>query len=105
MSFKAFDKSKMDTYAAQAKEKWGKTQAYKEFEEKSRGQSLEQQLSAGDRLMDIFREFGEIRDQDPAGLRRTGHREADPRAQGWNAGHGRNAGPRHGPYAARNRQI
>ena len=67
MSFKAFDKSKMDTYAAQAKEKWGKTQAYKEFEEKSRGQSPEQQLSAGDRLMDIFREFGEIRDQDPAG--------------------------------------
>lgn len=67
MSFKAFDKSKMDAYAAQAKEKWGKTQAYKEFEEKTKGQTQEQQLSAGDRLMDIFREFGQIRDQDPAG--------------------------------------
>jgi len=67
MSFKAFDKSQMDAYAAQAREKWGKTQAYKEFEEKTRDQSPEQQLSAGDRLMDIFREFGEIRDRDPAG--------------------------------------
>ena len=67
MSFKAFDKSKMDAYAAQAKEKWGKTQAYQEFEEKTKGQTQEQQLSDGDRLMDIFREFGQIRDQDPAG--------------------------------------
>lgn len=65
MSFKAFDKSKMEGYAAQAKEKWGKTQAYREFEEKTKGQSSEDQLSAGERLMDIFREFGEIRDQDP----------------------------------------
>ena len=67
MSFEAFDKSQMDTYAAQAKEKWGKTQAYKEFEEKTRNKSPEQLLSVGDRLMDIFREFGQIRDQDPAG--------------------------------------
>ena len=65
MNFKAFDKSKVDTYAAQAKEKWGKTQAYKEFEEKTKDQSAEQLLSVGDRLMDIFRQFGEIRDQDP----------------------------------------
>ena len=30
MSFKPFDTKKMDEYAAQAKEKWGKTQAYRE---------------------------------------------------------------------------
>ena len=36
MDFSAFDKKKLDEYAAQAKESWGKTDAYKEFEEKSK---------------------------------------------------------------------
>ena len=67
MSFKAFDKTKLDAYQAQAKEKWGKTQAFKEFEQKTKDQSSDEQLSAGQQLMDIFREFGQIRDQDPAG--------------------------------------
>ena len=35
MNFDAFDTSKIDEYAAQAKASWGKTSAYKEFEEKS----------------------------------------------------------------------
>ena len=61
MDFKAFDHSKMDAYAAQAKSKWGKTEAYKEFEEKTAGQTKEQLASTGDKLMDIFREFGDLR--------------------------------------------
>ena len=36
LKFEAFDTSKIDEYAAQAKAYWGKTPAYKEFEEKSR---------------------------------------------------------------------
>ena len=36
--FEAFDTSKIDEYAAQAKAYWGKTPAYKEFEEKSTGE-------------------------------------------------------------------
>ena len=36
MDFSAFDTSKLDEYAAQSKELWGKTDAYKEFEEKSK---------------------------------------------------------------------
>ena len=35
LKFEAFDTSKIDEYAAQAKAYWGKTPAYKEFEEKS----------------------------------------------------------------------
>ena len=60
MSFKAFDKSKMEQYEAQAKAKWGKTDAYKEFEQKTAGKSSEQMAATGDGLMDIFRELGAV---------------------------------------------
>ena len=66
MDFSSFDTEKIDRYAAQAKEKWGKTEAYKEFESKTVGQSKTQQQETGDKLMDIFREFGQIRHLSPA---------------------------------------
>ena len=65
MDFSAFDNSKMNEYAAQAKAKWGKTDAYKEFEQKTAGQTQAQMAFAGDALMDIFVQFGAIRDQSP----------------------------------------
>lgn len=61
MNFKPFDTEKMERYAAEAKEKWGATPAYREYAEKTKGQSHEQQRETGDALMDIFRQFGEIR--------------------------------------------
>ena len=66
MDFSSFDTEKIDRYAAQAKEKWGSTAAYKEFEAKTAGQSKAQAQSTGDALMDIFRQFGEIRHLSPA---------------------------------------
>ena len=36
MDFKVFDTTKMDTYAQQAKEQWGHTDAYKEYKEKEK---------------------------------------------------------------------
>lgn len=66
MDFSAFDNNKLDQFAAEAKRRWGKTDAYKEFEKKTAGQSKEQLQSTGDALMDIFREFGAIRTADPA---------------------------------------
>ena len=66
MDFSPFDRSKMDEYAAQAKEKWGNTEAYREFEQKTAGQTREQMSAAGDALMDIFAEFGAIRHLSPA---------------------------------------
>lgn len=65
MSFEAFDTKKIDEYAAQAKASWGKTDAYKEFEQKSKGRSKETQQKLNLEMMDIFREFGEIRTQAP----------------------------------------
>lgn len=61
MDFTAYNKKDADRYAAQAKEKWGATQAYREYEEKTKGQSSSQQAENGDALMDIFRELGEVK--------------------------------------------
>ena len=65
MDFSAFNKSEMDAYAAQAKAKWGKTDAYREFEQKTAGQSQAQLKSTGDALMDIFAQIGAIRHTSP----------------------------------------
>ena len=65
MSFEAFDTKKIDEYAKQAKESWGKTDAYKEYEQKSAGRSQEEQKTINVRMMEIFAEFGKIRDQSP----------------------------------------
>ena len=66
MNFSAFDTKQLDEYTAQAKNKWGSTDAYKQFEKKTQGQSKEQLLTTGDALMDIFREAGTIRHLSPA---------------------------------------
>ena len=65
MDFSAFDHSKQDLYAAEAKRRWGNTDAYKEYEQKTAGQSREQQKSDGDGLMAIFVRMGAIRNTDP----------------------------------------
>lgn len=66
MDFSPFDRSELDEYAAEAKAKWGKTDAYKEFEEKTAGQTTAQTQSSGDALMETFAEFGSIRHLSPA---------------------------------------
>ena len=57
MNFDAFDTKKMDAYAAQAKASWGKTPAYKEFEEKSKGRKKEEDQKIYQGMIDIFEEF------------------------------------------------
>lgn len=65
MSFEAFDTRKIDEYAKQAKESWGKTDAYKEYEKRSAGRSKEEQQNINIKMMEIFAEFGKIRTQSP----------------------------------------
>ena len=60
MNFKPFDKTKLDTYAAEAKAKWGNTEAYAQYEKKNPGQ----QQAEG--LMAVLAEFGAVRNSDPA---------------------------------------
>lgn len=61
LDFSAFDTSKIDEYAAKAKAEWGDTSAYKEYEEKSKNQSIQEIISLGEGLMGIFAEFGSVR--------------------------------------------
>lgn len=63
MDFSSFDTKNIDRYAKEAREKWGQTEAYKEYETKTAGKDMG---AAGDALMDIFREFGQIRHRSPA---------------------------------------
>ena len=65
MDFSAYDTAEMDRYTAEAKAKWGKTDAYREFEQKTAGQSQTQMKDTGDALMDIFARLGAIRHLDP----------------------------------------
>jgi len=65
MDFTPFDKSRQEAYAAEAKAKWGKTDAYREFEEKTAGKSQQELQDSGDALMAIFAHFGAIRHLSP----------------------------------------
>ena len=66
LKFDAFDTRKIDEYAAQAKAAWGTTPAYKEFEQKSKCRTREDDQNIVQGLMDIFAEFGAIKGADPA---------------------------------------
>lgn len=65
LDFTAFDTTKLDDYAAQAKALWGKSDAYKEFEAKAGDRSQQEEQTLADGLMDLFRRFGALRKQSP----------------------------------------
>lgn len=62
MDFSAFDTSKIDEYAAQAKASWGNTPEYHEYEEKAKGRTKEEEQTIGENMMQIFTEFGTMHD-------------------------------------------
>lgn len=66
MDFEAFDTKKIDEYAKQAKESYGSTPAYKEFEEKSKGRSKEQEKAISIGMMNIFSDFGKLLSLEPS---------------------------------------
>ncbi len=66
MDFKAFDTRKIDEYSKRAKESWGKTDAYKEFEEKAKNRTKEEDQNISKQFLDLFLEFGTMKDNDPA---------------------------------------
>ena len=60
MSFKPFDTSKLDEYAAQAKASWGDTPQWAEYEAKWAGKTKEEENAMGKRLMELFIPFGRM---------------------------------------------
>lgn len=66
MDFTVFDTKKIDEYSKRAKEQWGKTPEYKEFEEKAKNWTDEDQQGMMNDFMQIFAEFGQMMTLDPA---------------------------------------
>lgn len=66
MDFTAFDTSKIDEYATQAKASWGNTPEYREFEEKNKNRTAQEEQTISTQMMGIFAEFGAMLELDPS---------------------------------------
>lgn len=65
MDFTAFDTSKINEYTKQAKERWGNTEAYREYETKHGSRTEKEMTVISEEFMKIFQEFGALMDQQP----------------------------------------
>lgn len=69
LDFTVFNQETAERYSAEAKERWGDTDAYREFLAKTADDSAEKQQYQAGALMDLFREFGAMKEKntdDPA---------------------------------------
>ena len=66
MDFTAFDTKKIKEYAAQAKQQWGATPEYKEYEEKTAHKTEKEVSDMSGQLMEIIAAFGKMQSMDPA---------------------------------------
>ncbi len=64
MDFTAFDTKKIDEYSKRAKEQWGGTSEYQEYEEKFKNMTDVQQKDVISSFMLIFVEFGKLKEQE-----------------------------------------
>lgn len=62
IDFSAFDTTKIDEYAKRAKEQFGKTAEYKEFEQKAKNRTKEEDKIGMELCMQIFADFGKLKD-------------------------------------------
>lgn len=65
MDFSNFDPQKLDEYSVQAKMLYGKTDAYKEFTQKSQSRTQAQENALGQQVMDLFCRLGKMRPCQP----------------------------------------
>lgn len=66
MDFTPFDKKKIENYTKEAKAKWGNTNEFKEFEEKSKDWNPNNQHDIMKNFMNLFVEFGQLKEFDPS---------------------------------------
>ena len=66
MDFKVFDTRKIDEYSKRAKEQWGQTSEYKEFEEKTKNWTKNDEATVTNEFMLLFVEFGQMKEMNPA---------------------------------------
>ena len=66
MNFEIFNKREIEQYKAEAKAKWGDTQAYKDYERKAAAQSDLKSGEIANQLMAMFAELGKLRHLSPS---------------------------------------
>lgn len=65
LKFKNWDSKKIDEYSAQAETLYGKTDAWKEYSQKAKNRSREQENALGDGLMELFVKLGTMKELAP----------------------------------------
>ena len=65
VDFTVFDRSKIDEYAKRTREQWGNTDAYKEFIEKTKDRTQEEDDRLAEEFMGLFVEFGTMKNESP----------------------------------------
>lgn len=66
LDFTAFDTKKIDEYARQAKENWGQSDEYREYERKSAGRTADENRALGEDMMRILGVFGTMKHLPPS---------------------------------------
>ncbi len=61
MNFEVFDKSEIEKYEAEVKEKWGNTKAYQEYRQKDIARNEDSYGKLANELMTIFSELGALK--------------------------------------------
>ncbi|MBQ2604159.1 MAG: MerR family transcriptional regulator [Acutalibacteraceae bacterium] len=61
VDFKVFDTKKLDEYSAAAKEQYGNTKEYKQFEEKQKNRTPAEAAEKGQQMMKLFEQLGEMK--------------------------------------------
>ena len=65
MDFTAFDTSKLEEYTRKAKEQWGDSKAFSEYEQKSASRSKDDEKKLWSDFMKLFEKCGKLKDSDP----------------------------------------
>ncbi len=65
MDFQTFQKTELEAYAKEVKQRWGSTGAYREFEQKSAGKSKENLKETAKELLSLFSDLGSMRTLSP----------------------------------------
>lgn len=69
MDFSPFDKSELKKYAAEAKEKWGQTKEFREFEKRKEKRSDDDEAEIEKGMEKIFADFGKFKNLEPSDSR------------------------------------
>ena len=65
LKFKNWDPKKIDEYSAQAENLYGKSEAWQEYQQKSKNRSKGQEQALGEGIMDLFTKLGTIKQLPP----------------------------------------